>query len=141
MRHRPGAVLATLIVAYASLYLCRANVDASFPLLGKAYGFTKTELGTLSSISIAAYAVGKVVMGSLGDVIGGKRLIAIAMAGSIVATFAFGLSSALVAFTVCASLNRFAQSGGWSGAVSVVAHRFDRSRHGLVMGLLSTSYE
>jgi MFS transporter, OPA family, glycerol-3-phosphate transporter len=141
MRQRPAAVLATLIVAYASLYLCRANVDAAFPLLGKAFGFTKTELGTLSSFSIAAYAVGKLVLGSVGDVIGGKRLIALAMAGSVVATLAFGLSSTFVGFVVCASLNRFAQSGGWSGAVSVVAHRFDRSRHGLVMGVLSTSYE
>jgi OPA family glycerol-3-phosphate transporter-like MFS transporter len=141
MRQRPAVVLATLIVAYASLYLCRANVDASFPLLSRAFGFTKTELGTLSSISIATYAVGKLVMGSLGDAIGGKRLIAVAMAGSILATFAFGFSNTLVGFTLCASLNRFAQSGGWSGAVSVVAHRFDRRRHGLVMGVLSTSYE
>jgi OPA family glycerol-3-phosphate transporter-like MFS transporter len=41
---------------------------------------------------------------------------------------------------VCASINRLFQSGGWSGAVAVVAARFERPRHGSVMGILSTSY-
>jgi sugar phosphate permease len=138
---RPGTVLAALIVSYGALYLCRANVDASFPLLGIAFGFTKTQLGTISSCAIAAYAAGKFIMGSLGDVIGGKRVLLIAMAGSVLATLAFGASRSLAGFILFASLNRFVQSGGWSGAVSIVAHRFDRPRHGLVMGALSTSYE
>jgi sugar phosphate permease len=134
-------VLFTLVLAYGSFYLCRANVESAYPLLTKAFGFTKTELGLLSSIPIATYAVGKVVMGALGDVIGGKKLLVLATAGSVVATFAFGASATLFAFVVCASVNRFFQSGGWSGAVHVVAQRFDRKRHGLVMGVLSTSYE
>lgn len=137
----PLLVLFTLVLAYGSFYLCRANVESAYPLLTKAFGFTKTELGLLSSIPIATYAVGKVLMGALGDVIGGKKLLVLATAGSVVATFAFGASASLFAFVVCASVNRFFQSGGWSGAVHVVAQRFDRKRHGLVMGVLSTSYE
>jgi sugar phosphate permease len=85
--------------------------------------------------------VGKVVMGAFGDVIGGKRLMLLATSGSVAATFAFGASSGLLAFVFFAAVNRFFQSGGWSGAVSIVARRFDRPRHGLVMGVLSTSYE
>jgi sugar phosphate permease len=134
-------VLATLVVGYGAFYLCRANVDAALPLLRRDFGYTKTQLGALSSIPIAVYAVGKVVMGAFGDVIGGKRLMLLAAAGSVLATLAFGASSGLVAFALCASLNRFFQAGGWSGAVHVVARRFERPRHGLVMGILSTSYE
>jgi OPA family glycerol-3-phosphate transporter-like MFS transporter len=137
----PLLVLFTLVLAYGSFYLCRANVESAYPLLTKAFGFTKTELGLLSSIPITTYAVGKILMGALGDVIGGKKLLVLATAGSVVATFAFGASATLFAFVVCASVNRFFQSGGWSGAVHVVAQRFDRKRHGLVMGVLSTSYE
>jgi sugar phosphate permease len=99
------------------------------------------QLGTLSSISIATYAVGKVVMGTFGDVIGGKWLMLLATSGSVLATFAFGASSGLAAFIFFAAVNRFFQSGGWSGAVSIVAQRFEPPRHGLVMGILSTSYE
>ncbi len=141
MRERGSFVLLTLVVAYGSFYLCRANVESAFPLLTIAFGFTKTQLGVLSSVPIACYAVGKVVMGAVGDVIGGRRLIALATVGSVLATLAFGASGTLGAFVFFASVNRFFQSGGWSGAVSVVGHRFGRSRHGLVMGILSTSYE
>jgi OPA family glycerol-3-phosphate transporter-like MFS transporter len=141
VRERPSVVLFTLVVGYAAFYLCRANVEAAFPLLKQGFGFSKTQLGLLSSVPIAAYAVGKVLMGALGDVIGGKRLIVLAAAGSVAATFAFGASGALGAFIVCASANRFFQSGGWSGAVHVIARRFEPARHGLVMGVMSTSYE
>jgi sugar phosphate permease len=65
----------------------------------------------------------------------------LATSGSVLATFAFGASSTLGAFVLCASINRFFQSGGWSAAVSVVAHRFEPARHGLVMGVLAVSYE
>jgi sugar phosphate permease len=65
----------------------------------------------------------------------------LATSGSVLATFAFGASSGLAAFIFFAAVNRFFQSGGWSGAVSIVAQRFEPPRHGLVMGILSTSYE
>ncbi len=142
LRDPPASlVLATLVVGYGAFYLCRANVDAALPLLRRDFGYTKTQLGTLSSIPIAVYAVGKVIMGALGDVIGGKRLMLLAASGSVLATLAFGASSGLLAFALCASVNRFFQAGGWSAAVHVVAQRFERPRHGLVMGILSTSYE
>ncbi len=141
MRERPHVVLFTLVVGYAAFYLCRANVEAAFPLLKQSFSFTKTQLGLLSSVPIAAYALGKVLMGALGDLIGGKRLIVLAIAGSVAATFAFGASGALGAFILCASANRFFQSGGWSGAVHVISRRFEPRRHGLVMGIMSTSYE
>jgi len=141
MRDRGPFVLFTLVVGYGAFYLCRANVESSFPLLAADFGFTKAQLGTLSSISIATYAVGKVVMGTFGDVIGGKRLILVATSGSVLSTFAFGVSGGLTAFVFFAALNRFFQSGGWSGAVAIVARKFEPARHGLVMGILSTSYE
>ena len=97
MRDRGPVVLLTLVVGYGAFYLCRANVESSFPLLAADFGFTKTQLGTLSSIPIATYAVGKVVMGMFGDVIGGKRLMLLATSGSVLATFAFGASSGLTA--------------------------------------------
>jgi sugar phosphate permease len=141
MRDRPPFVLFALVVGYGAFYLCRANVESAFPLLAIDFGFTKTQLGLLSSIPIATYAVGKVLMGALGDVIGGKRLMLLATAGSVVATFAFGASGTLAAFVLFASCNRLFQSGGWSGAVSVVARWFEPKRHGLVMGIMATSYE
>jgi sugar phosphate permease len=141
MRRSQVVVLVTLLVAYASLYMCRANLEAAMPLLIAGGVADKTSLGQLSSIATFAYAIGKIVMGTIGDVIGGKRLMLVAVGGSVVCSLAFGLQHAFVAFVVFAAANRFFQSGGWAGLVHVVSRRFEAVRHGAVMGILSTSYD
>jgi sugar phosphate permease len=85
--------------------------------------------------------VGKISLGPLGDVVGGARLIAIAVAGSVVASFAFGASTGLVALTAFAAANRWFQSGGWAGVVEVASREFPAAEHGSVMGVVSMSYE
>jgi sugar phosphate permease len=138
---RNAVVLAALFAAYASFYLCRANVDASLPLLTMAFGYDKEQLGRLTSIAILGYAAGKVTLGPLGDVIGGRRLILVAVLGSVVSCLAFGVSSSLALLTTFAAANRWFQSAGWAGVVHVSVREFARDRHGTDMGWVSTSYE
>ena len=73
-RRRRWLIIAALYVAYASFYLCRANVDASLPLLSAAYGYDKESLGRLASLAIGCYALGKVLLGPLGDVLGAHEV-------------------------------------------------------------------
>jgi MFS transporter, OPA family, glycerol-3-phosphate transporter len=134
-------VALTLHVAYASLYLCRSNFEAANPLLQKAYGFTDLEIGSIASAATFTYAIGKVVLGTVGDVVGGRRILLVAMFGSVLASFAVSTASGLVMLTVLASTNRFFQAGGWGGLVHVVSRWFAPAHHGRVMGALSTSYE
>jgi OPA family glycerol-3-phosphate transporter-like MFS transporter len=138
---RRAGLLATLLVGYAAFYLCRANLEAAGPLLIAHEGFDKTKFGELSTIATFTYAIGKFVMGGFGDVLGGRRMLAVATAGSVVCSLAFGASRTFVLFALFAAANRFFQSGGWSAIVHVVSRRFEAQRHGTVMGILSTSYE
>ncbi len=140
MRRPHVSLLVMLFVGYAAFYLCRANVDAAIPLL-VAEGYAKADLGRVLSIAVLAYAVGKFVMGAAGDALGGRRVIGVAVAGSVVFSLAIGTSHTLFAMTVFAASNRFFQSGGWSGVVHVVSRWFEPKVHGRVMGLLATSYE
>ena len=140
MRRSQTTVIAALLVAYGSFYLCRANVDAALPFLARE-GHDKTSLGLLSSVATGTYAIGKIVLGATGDALGGSRLMLAAIAGSVVCSLAFGASHLLVSFVVLAAANRFFQSGGWPGLVHTVSQRFEPARHGLIMGILSTSYE
>ncbi len=141
MRRTQFDAMVALFVAYGAFYLCRANVEAAMPaLIREGYG-DKTRLGTLSSVATLAYSVGKVVLGAWGDRLGGRRLMLIAVAGSVVCSFGFGLSGTLVVLGFFAAANRFFQSGGWPGLVHVVSRRFEARRHGRVMGVLSMSYE
>lgn len=132
-------VLVTLFVAYASLYLCRSNLEAAGPLLALE-GYDKTRFGALLSVATFAYAMGKFAMGAAGDVLGGRRLILAAVGGSVACTLAFSASSTFAALLVFAAANRFFLAGGWSGLVHVVSRWFEPRRHGLVMGVLSASF-
>ena len=138
---RQLGLLATLLVGYGSFYLCRANLEAAGPLLIADEGFDRTRFGELSTIATLTYAVGKFVMGGLGDALGGRGMLGIAVAGSVACSLAFGASRGFVFFAIFAAANRFFQSGGWSAVVHVVSRRFEPARHGVVMGILSTSYE
>jgi sugar phosphate permease len=138
---RKTVVLAALFAAYASFYLCRANVDASLPLLAGEFGYDKVQLGRLSSIAMLGYAAGKVSLGPLGDVVGGRRLILVAVVGSVLASFGFGLMSSLFGLTAFAAINRWFQSAGWTGVAHVAVREFQKQEHGTAMGWISTSYE
>jgi sugar phosphate permease len=133
--------IAALVAVYASFYLCRANVDAALPLLARAYGYDKEQLGRLASTAILAYAVGKLALGSVADWVGGWLMLALVIAGSVAASFGLGAMSSLVWLTVFAAINRFFQAGGWCSVVEISSRRFEPSRHGTVMGVISSSYE
>ena len=83
-------MLVLLVMAYASLYVCRANIEPGFNLLAVKYGYDNEQTGIVFSVALAAYAVGKVVLGAVGDVVGGKRILLFAMISSVVATLLVG---------------------------------------------------
>ncbi|CAN5924701.1 NarK/NasA family nitrate transporter [soil metagenome] len=143
-------MLVLLVLAYASLYVCRANIEPGFNLLAVKYGYDNEQTGLVFAVALAAYAVGKVVLGAVGDVIGGKRILLLAMISSVVATLlvgaldwplVVGVGPALWVMATFVVLNRFGQSGGWGGLVHIVARWFPPERSGAVMGIASTSYD
>lgn len=147
---RERVVLVLLVAAYASLYLCRANIEPGFNLLAVKYGYDNEQTGFVFATALGAYAIGKVVLGAVGDAIGGKRILLFAMVTSVIATLligaldwpaVLGVGPALWVMASFVILNRFGQSGGWGGLVHIVARWFPPERSGAVMGIASTSYD
>jgi sugar phosphate permease len=147
---RERRVLVLLVAAYASLYLCRANIEPAFTMLSVQHGYDNEQTGTIFAIALAAYAVGKVLLGMGGDLLGGKTILVIAMGTAVVASLLVGVldwptvvgaRSALWIMGSFVVLNRFGQSGGWGGIVHVVSRWFPAERSGAVMGIASTSYD
>ncbi|MBX3185524.1 MAG: MFS transporter [Labilithrix sp.] len=146
----PRRVLVMLVVAYASLYLCRANVEPAWNLLAVEHGYDNEKTGTVFAIALAAYAIGKIVLGAVGDRIGGKNILVAAMTTAVIATLlsgaidwpaVFGAGPALWIMGTLVVLNRFGQSGAWGGLLHVVARWFPSARVGAVMGIASASYD
>lgn len=147
---RERVVLVLLVAAYASLYLCRANIEPAFTMLGVRYGYDNEQTGAIFATALAVYAVGKVVLGAVGDLVGGKAILVFAMGTAVVASLlvgaldwpaVVGTGPALWVMGAFVVLNRFGQSGGWGGIVHIVARWFQPSQSGAVMGIVSTSYD
>jgi sugar phosphate permease len=147
---RERKLLVLLVAAYASLYLCRANIEPAWTMLSVEYGYDNEQTGAIFATALAAYAVGKVLLGAAGDVLGGKTILVIAMGTAVVASLLVGVldwprvvgaGPALWVMGSFVVLNRFGQSGGWGGVVHIVARWFPPERSGAVMGIASTSYD
>lgn len=146
----PRRVLPLLLVGYAAFYLCRANVEPALNLLAIDHGYDNEQIGVVMAIALGAYAAGKLVLGPLADLWGGKRIMVLSLLGTALVSLAiaasdaprrFGAGAGLVVVGALVVANRFVQAGGWGGLVHVVGVTFGASRRGTIMGVLSTSYD
>jgi sugar phosphate permease len=146
----PRRVLPLLVLSYAAFYICRANVEPGLSLLANDYGYDKEQIGAVMGVAIATYALGKIVLGPLADLLGGKRVLIASLFATAAVSFAIAASNApsrfgpaigLVVIGALVGANRFVQAGGWGSVVNVVGVTFGASRRGTIMGILSTSYE
>jgi sugar phosphate permease len=139
--------VALIVTGYAGYYLCRSDLAVSMPLLiaemarhGIAPDDARIQLGTIASLGVFAYAIGKFPSGWLADFLGGRRNFLFGMAGSILFTVLFGLAGGIPLFTIAWMGNRLIQSLGWAGMVKITSRWFSYSSYGTVMGIISLSY-
>ncbi|MCH7687308.1 MAG: MFS transporter, partial [Planctomycetes bacterium] len=135
--------LVTLLTGYAGYYVCRSNLSVVTPLILNEFadvGITKRDIGSIASLGVFLYAIGKINNGILVDMLGGRPLFILGMFASVLCTVLFGLSSGMTAFLVIWACNRFFQSMGWVSVVKTASRWFPFHRHATVMGILSMSF-
>jgi sugar phosphate permease len=139
--------LALLVIGYSGYYLCRSNLSVAMPLIIQDLGrrgigsdAARVSLGSVASLGVLAYAIGKFPSGSLADLFGGRRNFLFGMSGSIVFTLLFAASGSLPLFTFAWMGNRLVQSLGWAGAVKIASRWFPFRQYGTVMAVISLSY-
>jgi len=139
--------MALLFGGYAACYYCRADLSVATPLLadelsrhGIEHGAALVHIGTLTSLGVLAYAIGKLFLTGLGDYWGGRRNFLLGVGGATVFTLLFAVGGALPVFTLAWIGNRLTQSLGWAGLIKVSSRWFDYSSYGSIIGILSISY-
>jgi sugar phosphate permease len=144
---RQFKVIALLFGGYAACYFCRADLSVATPLLadelsghGISHAQVIVRIGTISSLGVLAYAIGKLFLTGLGDFWGGRNNFLIGAGGAMLFTLLFASSSALPLFTLAWVGNRLTQSVGWAGLIKVSSKWFDYSSYGTIIGILSISY-
>ena len=139
--------LALLFAGYAACYYCRADLSVATPLLvdelgrhGLSHGEALIRIGTLTSLGVLAYALGKLFLTGLGDYWGGRRNFLIGVGGAAVFTLMFAAGGTVPVFTIAWLGNRLTQSLGWAGLIKVSSKWFNYSSYGSIIGILSISY-
>lgn len=147
MRRWQAVTISMLVLGYAGYYLCRSDFSVALPLIiaemgrrGVPADLATIRLGTIASLGVLAYAVGKFPSGGAADFLGGKRNFLLGMSGSVVFTILFALGGGLPIFTLAWIGNRLVQSMGWAGVVKVTSKWFSYSTYGAAMGIISLSY-
>lgn len=141
-RYYRNLTFGSLLVGYASYYLCRQNLSAAYGPMKESLGITLIQFGWINSAGTFVYALGKVITGSFADSkYGGKTVFYFGLFGSALFSFVFSVGTGLTFFILVWSVNRFFQSMGWGGLVNVMAHWFPKDHYGTAMGLMSISYQ
>ena len=136
-----------LFLGYGGYYFCRSDYSVALPLIlaeqvrkGTPADVAQIRLGSIASLGVLAYAIGKFPSGGLADRFGGRSNFLGGMLGSILFTLLFMLGGGFPIFTLAWLGNRLVQSLGWAGMVKVTSRWFSYTTYGSVMAVLSLSY-
>ncbi len=142
-----GLTLALLIAGYSGYYFCRSNLSVTLPMIvagmvrdGADPATAQVRLGTIASLGVLAYALGKFPSGALADFLGGKRNFLAGMAGAVLFTLWFASGRSVSVFALAWIGNRFVQSLGWAGIVKITSKWFSYKSYGTAMAAVSMSY-
>jgi len=147
LRFRQTITVLLLFGGYAALYFCRADISVAAPLLiedlgrhGVSHSEAIVHLGSMASLGVLAYALGKLFLTGLGDFWGGRWNFLIGLIGAVAFTLLFASGSSLQLFTFAWICNRLTKSMSWAGLIKVSSKWFDFSSYGTIIGILSLSY-
>jgi OPA family glycerol-3-phosphate transporter-like MFS transporter len=137
-RARRGLNWGALGFMYASYYMCRYNFRFAGPGMVKEFGFNTADLANIWVIWSLAYGTGQLFNGLISDRIGGKWIMIVGAAGTIICNLIFGFSSfvgTLATFGLIALINGWFQSCGAPGMVKINAAWFQRNERGTFAGI------
>ena len=137
-RARRGLNWTFVGLLYTSFYTCRYNLAIANKSISDEFGFNKSQMGTIITTTLLAYAFGQIINGLLTDQLGGKRAMLIGAAGTVIMNIIFGVSSfwgLLWLFVVIRGIDGYMQSFGAPGMVKINAAWFAHTERGRFAGI------
>ncbi len=133
-------ILATTMVGYAVYYFVRSNISVPIPTIRQELGYTREQLGTITTIGGLAYGVSKFVNGILGDHANPRWFMALGLVMCAAMNVCFGFSSSLWAFGVFWFLNNYFQGMGFPPCAKSMASWFSPRERSTTFGIWHTSH-
>src|SRR5438876_1148312 len=144
LRYGQLKTIVLLFGGYAACYYCRADLSVATPLLveelgryGVGHGEALVRIGSMTSLGVLAYALGKLFLTGLGGYWGGRRNFLIGVGGAMLLTLCFAAGGGVPVFRLAWVGNRLTPSAGWAGRIMGSSMSLLRSRAFILVCALS----
>jgi OPA family glycerol-3-phosphate transporter-like MFS transporter len=137
-RARRGLNWGFIGLLYTSFYMCRYNLSLANGPISAEFGFSKSQMGTIITTALLAYACGQIINGLLTDRLGGKKAMLIGTAGTVTMNVIFGIASfwgLLGLFIMIRGIDGYMQAFGSPGMVKINAAWFHHTERGGFAGI------
>ena len=128
------SVLFAFSILYCFLYCGRQNLSFALPAMMREEGWTELQLGILSSVQFWTYAMGHLVNGRLGEIVGLNKLIMVGMVLSAIMNVLIGFQNSLLLIAIIWGINGYVQSMLWSPGMALLANWWPGSKRGFAIG-------
>lgn len=135
-----GRVLAALTLVYAFFYTTRGVLDVVKKPLIDAGVFDANQLGTLGTVLLGSYAVGKLLNGVVADRVRISRFLALGLAVSAVMNILMGLNTLYFAACALWLVNGYSQGVGAAASVRSLTQWFSGRERGRAYGTWSAAH-
>jgi OPA family glycerol-3-phosphate transporter-like MFS transporter/OPA family sugar phosphate sensor protein UhpC-like MFS transporter len=133
-------ILATTIVGYALYYFVRANINVPLKSMGADLGYSKGQLGLITTIGGVTYGISKFINGFFGDHANPRYFMAIGLLLCAVTNVFFGASSSLVMLGLFWFFNNYFQGMGFPPCAKSMAYWFSPKERATVFGIWHSSH-
>lgn len=130
----------SMYLGYAVFYFTRKSVTFALPFIEQDLGFTKTELGFLSTVLYLSYGFSKFLSSMVSDQANPRYFMAFGLIATGIFNIAFSLSSSLIFFSLFWFLNGVAQGCGWPPVAKQLTYWFSQKERGAWWSFATTSH-
>lgn len=130
----------SMYIGYAFFYFTRKSFTFAMPAMMVELGFTKAELGILSSVLYITYGLSKFVSGVMSDRSNPRYFMAFGLILTGIFNIFFGLSSSILCFALFWGLNGWFQGWGWPPCARLLTHWYAQEERGTWWGIWNTCH-
>ena len=126
--------------AYAAYYLGRVTIATAIPDLELELGFSKSQLGLISTGFIWAYALSTLINGWLGDRLSLRLFVFVGLVGSGILSLLFGTLSIWLPLLLLWLINGYFQATGWGPTLRLIANWLTPAQRRKISGAFGSAF-
>lgn len=125
-------IMESTFIGYATFYLVRNNLPVVSEQIGHELAYSKDQIGNMLALSVAAYGLGRFIMGSLSDRSNPRYFMPVGLLLTALCNFVFAASGSYPVHLALWTLNGLAQSMGWAPCGRSLSHWYSIRERGTV---------